>query len=327
MKRALVLGASGFIGGHLVKILRDDGYWVRGADVRPVQYDIFQPTEFIQGDLRDISFVKKLFSHDFEYDEVYQLAADMGGATYINSGHFDGSVMSNSVLINVNIAKSAVEFKVKKLFFASSACVYPHNENDIARCKESDAYPAFPDNQYGWEKLFSERMYKSFEKQFGLNVFIARFHSIVGDYSVWDSDRAKAHSALIYKVVKATEKNPVVEVIGDGEQIRTFLYVKDCIRSIRSIMENNCKEIMNIGSDACISINEYVRLIQKISGKKIKIKYIDGATGVKFRYCDTEKIKNECGWSQQVSVEESTQITYDFIVDELKKKQLKETIV
>lgn len=319
MKRALVLGCSGFIGGHLVKILRDDGYWVRGCDIRPVQYDIFQPTEFIRGDLRDVSFVRQLFSHDFQYDEVFQLAADMGGATYINCGHFDGSVMSNSVLINVNIAKCAVEFNVKKLFFASSACVYPHNDNDVARCYETDAYPAFPDNEYGWEKLFSERMYKSFEKQFGLNVFIARFHSIVGDYSVWNNDRAKAHSALIYKVIRAQE-NEEIEVIGDGEQIRTFLYVKDCICAIRTLMDQNCKKILNIGSDVCISINDYIKLIQKISGKNIRIKHIDGATGVKFRYCAIDEIKKECGWEPKISVEEATRITYDFIITQLKKK-------
>lgn len=315
MKKALVLGSSGFIGGHLVKILREDGYWVRGCDIRPVQYDVFQPSDFVQGDLRNMSFVRELFSMDFQYDEVFQLAADMGGATYINCGDFDGSVMSNSVLINVNVAKCAVEFKVKKLFFSSSACVYPHNESNVARCKETDAYPACPDNEYGWEKLFSERMYKSFEKQFGLNVFIARFHSIVGDYAVWNNDRAKAHSALIYKILK---QDDFIEVIGDGEQIRTFLYVKDCIRAIRTLMEKNCKKIVNIGSDVCISINQYIDLVQKITGKHVSVRYIKGATGVKFRYCDIEEIKKECDWQPQVSVEEATRRTIEFISNQMK---------
>lgn len=317
MKRALVLGSSGFIGGHLVKILMEDGYWVRGCDVRPVQFDVFHPHDFVQGDLRDVSIVRQLFDTGFQYDEVYQLAADMGGATYINSGEFDGSVMSNSVLINVNVAKCATKFQVKKLFFASSACVYPHNDEDVAFCRETDAYPAFPDNEYGWEKLFSERMYKAFEKQYGLNVFIARFHSIVGDYAVWNNDRSKAHSALIYKVVRAPE-NGSVEIIGDGEQIRTFLYVKDCIRGIRAMMNSNCKKILNIGSDVRISINDYVALIKRISGKEFGIRYVDGATGVKFRHCNIDEIKKECGWSPEVSVEESAKITYDFIISQFK---------
>lgn len=320
MKRALVLGSSGFIGGHLVKTLRDDGYWVCGSDVRCGQYEIFKPTLFVQGDLRDPLFVRQLFGADFQYDEVFQLAADMGGATYINCGDFDGSVMSNSVIINANVAKCAVEFKVKKLFFASSACVYPHNGEDMARCVETDAYPAYPDNEYGWEKLFSERMYKSFERQFGLNVFIARFHSIVGDYSVWNNDRAKAHSALIYKVARAHDDEEI-EVIGDGEQVRTFLYVKDCIRAVRLLMDSNCKRVLNIGSDVCVSINDYVRLIQKIAGKNIRIKHIAGATGVKFRYCAIDEIKKEIGWEPQINLEESTRITYDFIMEQMKQKK------
>ena len=263
MKRVLILGSSGFIGSHLVKTLIDDGYYVVGVDIRKIQYEIFTPNEFNLGDLRDINFVNSLFNIEHNYDEVYQLAADMGGATYINCGTYDGSVMSNSVIINSNIAKCASKYKVGKLFFSSSACVYPHN-NDIASCYESDAYPAFPDNEYGWEKLFSERMYKGFERQFGLNVYIARFHSIIGDYSVCFGDRSKAHSALALKVA-LVEDNGIIEVIGDGEQIRTFLYVSDCIKGIRALMNSNCKEIVNIGSDYCITINQYIDILKNIS--------------------------------------------------------------
>ena len=316
-KRALVLGSSGFIGGHLVKSLKDDGYYVIGSDIRNINYECFSPNEFKIGDLRCKEFVESLFIND-NFDEVYQLAADMGGATYINCGTYDGSVMSNSVIINSNVAKCASKYKVGKLFFSSSACVYPHNDN-VATCNEDDVYPAFPDNEYGWEKLFSERMYKGFERQFGLNVKIARFHSIIGDYSVWYGDRSKAHSALALKVA-LVEENGTIEVIGDGQQIRTFLYVKDCIKGIRSLMNSNCQQILNIGSDKCVTINEYINILKNISGKNFTIKYIDGPTGVKVRYCNTENIKKECSWEQETTIEEATKITYNFIVDQLSKK-------
>lgn len=318
MKTALVLGSSGFIGGHLVKELIQDGYYVTGADVKPPSNNIFKPSDFRLGDLRSNDFVEKLFYT--WYDEVFQLAADMGGATYINCGNNDGSVMGNSIIINANVAKWASKKQVGKLFFASSACVYPNN-NDIATCKESDVYPAFPDNDYGWEKLFSERMYKGHERQFGLNVVIARFHSIVGDYSVWNNERSKAHSALALKVATVTE-NGTIEVIGDGTQIRTFLYVKDCIKAIRMLMAINCKEIVNIGSDDCVTINEYIDALKTISGKQFNIKYIDGPTGVKFRYCDISKIKAICGWKPETTFQQSAKITYDFIVNELDRRPI-----
>ncbi len=322
MKRALILGCSGFIGGHLVKYLMDENYYVVGCDIRNINYTIFTPNEFILGDLRDINIVNNLLNKYF-YDEIYQLSADMGGAIYINSGNNDGSVMSNSVTINANLLRCAVTNKhnIGKIFFASSACVYPHSIEDIATCKESDAYPAFPDNEYGWEKLYSERMYKSFEKQYGIDIFIARFHSIVGDYSVCFNDRAKAHSALAYKVA-TVEENGIIDVIGDGTQIRTFLYVKDCIKGIKKIMDTNCKEILNIGSDHCISINEYINILKNISGKNFNINYINGPTGVKFRYCDIQNIKNICGWYPETTIEESTKKTYEFILQEIKNKSL-----
>jgi nucleoside-diphosphate-sugar epimerase len=274
MKKALVLGSSGFIGGHLVKSLMDDGYYVVGCDIRDIAYDIFTPSEFIQGDLRTLEFVDKIFNRDYIFDEVYQLAADMGGATYINCGTFDGSVMSNSVTINSNVLRCICKYGVGTIFFSSSACVYPHND-DIARCNEDDVYPSFPDNEYGWEKLFSERMYKGFERQYNINVRIARFHSIVGDYSVCFGDRSKAHSALALKVA-LVENNGTIEIIGDGNQIRTFLYVKDCIKAIRALMMSDVKTIMNIGSDHHVSINNYIDTLKKVSGKNFNIKYIEG---------------------------------------------------
>ena len=322
MKKALVLGSSGFIGGHLVKSLMDDGYHVVGCDIRNILYDVFTPSEFIKGDLRDFDFINKLFNREYIFDEIYQLSADMGGATYINCGMFDGSVMSNSVTINSNILRCISKYGAGKIFFASSACVYPHNDNNIASCNENDAYPAFPDNEYGWEKLFSERMYKGFERQYNINVRIARFHSIVGDYSVCFGDRSKAHSALALKIALA-ENDGTIEVIGDGEQIRTFLYVKDCIKAVRELMQSDITDVINIGSDNCISINNYIDILKNISGKKINIKYIDGPTGVKFRYCDISLIKNKLNWEPTTSLEESTKITYNFILEQLKLKKNK----
>lgn len=318
MKRALILGSSGFIGGHLVKTLIEENYYVVGADIRNLTYEIFSPSEFKLGDLRNNDFVEYLFKL-YSYDEVYQLAADMGGATYINSGISDGSVMSNSVMINSNVAKYASKYNVGKLFFSSSACVYSNNDN-IAECYEENVYPAYPDNEYGWEKLFSERMYKAFEKQYGLNVYIARFHSIIGEYSSYDNNRSKAHSALAYKFAMA-EENDTIEVIGDGTQIRTFLHINDCIKGIRALIKSNCKQIVNIGSDCCISINQYLDILKKISGKNINIKYIDGPTGVKYRYCKIDMIKNECGWYPKINIEEATSLTYNFIIDDINKKK------
>ena len=229
--------------------------------------------------------------------------------------------MSNSVTINSNLLRCASNnLNIRKIFFASSACVYPHSDNEVARCNEDDAYPSFPDNEYGWEKLFSERMYKAYEREFGLNIFIARFHSIVGDYSVCFNDRAKAHSALAYKVA-TVETNGIIDVIGDGKQVRTFLYVEDCIKGIRSLIKHNCKRILNIGSDQFVTINEYLDMLKKISGKNFKINYIDGPTGVKIRYCNIENIKNECKWIPETSLEESTKKTYEFIVKQINENK------
>ena len=249
---------------------------------------------------------------------MYQLAADMGGATYINCGTFDGSVMSNSVTINSNVLRCATNYGVGTIFFASSACVYPHNSDSVASCNENDAYPSFPDNEYGWEKLFSERMYKGFERQYNIKVRIARFHSIVGDYSVCFGDRSKAHSALALKVAMV-ENGGTIEVIGDGEQIRTFLYVKDCIKAVRILMQSDITSVINIGSDNCVSINNYIDMLKKISNKNFNIKYIDGPTGVKFRYCDISLIKKSLNWEPTTNLEESTKITYNFILKQLQK--------
>ena len=304
---ALVLGGSGFIGCHLVNDLVDRGYVVRAVGRKYSKFLKIRESQFISGDLTDYEFVRKIMTIDEGFDEVYQLAADMGGATYINCGTYDADVMSNSVRINVNVARAAVECGVKKLFFASSACVY-----HTTTCRENEVYPAQPDNEYGWEKLFSERMYKSFKRQYGLNVKIARFHSIVGEFSSWSGGREKAHSALARKVANV-EDGGVIDVIGDGTQKRTFLYVKDCIEGIRALMNNDTDEILNIGSDTLVSINDYIDILRKISNKNFTNNYIGTAAGAQDRSCDLTRAKKILGWEPKVSLEDASKITYDWI--------------
>lgn len=310
-KVSLVLGAGGFIGGHLVDKLISEGCATYGADLHLGNSRAIMRL----GDLRSQSFVDELFASIPKLEDVYQLAADMGGATYINCGLHDADVMSNSVSINVNVAKACVKYGVKRLFFSSSACVY-RSIDDSATCREDDVYPAFPDNEYGWEKLFTERMLLNFQRQHGLTVRIARFHSIVGDRAQWTGGKEKAHSALARKVVMANDGDEI-EVIGDGTQLRTFLYVRDCVNGIRTLMESDCSEPINIGSDVTISINEYVQLLQRISGKTLRIRHVPGPTGVRQRYCDISKAKNLIAWQPTVSLNDATRITYDWICDQL----------
>jgi GDP-D-mannose 3', 5'-epimerase len=310
---SLVLGAGGFIGGHLTDALMADGHDTYGADIQVGN----SRAKMTIGDLRDAGFVDSLFASIPNLEHVYQLAADMGGATYINCGLHDADVMSNSVVINVNVARACVKYGVKRLFFSSSACVYPATGN-VATCREEDVYPAFPDNEYGWEKLFTERMLRNFQRQHGLVVRIARFHSIVGDRAQWTGGKEKAHSALARKIALAAPGDEI-EVIGNGKQLRTFLYVKDCVRGIRTLMDSDCEEPINIGSDVTISIDEYVHLLQKISGKAITIRHVPGPTGVHQRFCDISKAKKMIQWSPTVSLEDATRITYDWIAGQIQQ--------
>ena len=311
MKKALVLGAGGFIGGFMVDKLKSLGYFVRGVDVKFPEFDTTKADEFFIRDLRDLHDTRYVFGMNGGFDEVYQFAANMGGATYINSGNHDADVMSDSVTINVNVAKASVEEHAKALFFPSSACVYRATD-ELATCEEDDVYPAFPDNQYGWEKLFSERMYKSFQKQYGLNVKIARFHSIVGERSSWMGGKEKAHSALIRKVITAAEGGSI-EVIGDGKQIRTFLHAQDCVDAVHLLVHSNIDEPVNIGSEYSISINDYVDLLRQISGKKFSVKHIQGATGVSGRLCSIDKFYKATGWKPKKDLLEATTLTYKWI--------------
>jgi GDP-D-mannose 3',5'-epimerase len=317
-KKVLVLGAGGFIGNQLVSRFKSEGYFVRGVDLKYPDFTKTECDEFLLCDLRILDSSRVAFQINDGFDIVCQLAADMGGATYINGGDNDANVVSNSVIINANVAKLCVETKVKTLFFASSACVY-RSINNHTTCIENEVYPSFPDNEYGWEKLFSERMYQSFSRNFGLNIRIARFHSIVGPNATWNGGKEKAHSALARKVALCDD-NGIIDVIGDGSQKRTFLHVNDCIDAIILLINSNIEEPLNIGSNHLVTINEYLEMLSQISGKNFKINYIDGPTGVYFRECPIDKIKSLLGWSPKYDLLKTTKSTYDWISNQIKIK-------
>jgi GDP-D-mannose 3', 5'-epimerase len=318
MKKALVLGAGGFIGSNLVKRLKNENYFVRGADLKYPDFSKTHADEFIIADLRHHASFHEVFCVSGGFDEVYQLAGDMGGATYINSGENDANVVTNSALININTAKSCISYNVKRLFFPSSACVYNSLTNN-STCLESEVYPAYPDNEYGWEKLFSERLYQAYRKNFGLNVKIARFHSIVGPESQWRGGKEKAHSALARKVAEVKDGGSIT-VIGDGTQTRTFLYIDDCIDAVRLLINSDVKEPVNIGSDYLISIKDYVMLLKDISKKDFTIDFIQGPTGIKGRQCSIEKIADLLGWRPKINIHEATARTYQWIKTKLEEE-------
>jgi nucleoside-diphosphate-sugar epimerase len=321
MKKVLVLGAGGFIGSHLVKRLKEEGCWVRGVDIKyPEYWDTFAD-DFIIGDLRDIAVVKKVI--DFKFDEVYQLAADMGGIGYISNSKYDASIMTNSVLININVLQIAHELKIKSVFYSSSACIYPeHNQIDIdnVNCEESSAYPANPDTEYGWEKLFSERLYFSYNKSFNMNNKVARYHNVFGPYGTWDGGKEKAPAALCRKVALA---NDSIDIWGDGEQTRSFLYIDECVEgTIRLMRSNDFNGPVNIGSERMISINSLVDIILDISGKIINKKHIDGPKGVNARVSHNNLINKKLNWKPQENLEYGLKNTYSWIIGQIKSNLL-----
>jgi len=335
MKKILILGGGGFIGGHLSKRLYDEGNFVRVVDIK--QHEYFKQeeycTEFILGDLRDQNLVSRVMFapnqtslNDIEnsFDEVYQLAADMGGAGYIFTGENDANVMHNSALINLNVVDYATKFNVKKVFYSSSACMYPeHNQlnPETPNCEESSAYPANPDSEYGWEKLFSERLYLSFKRNYGLNVRIARFHNIFGPYGTWDGGKEKAPAAMCRKVA---ESDTEIEVWGDGKQTRSFLYVDECIEAVLRLMDSDFVGPVNIGSEEMVTINELAQMAIDISEKNIKIKNIEGdefqlkygfkcPVGVRGRNSDNKLYETKIGWSVSEPLIEGMKKTYEWI--------------
>jgi GDP-D-mannose 3', 5'-epimerase len=269
MKKAIVLGAGGFIGSHLVARLKQENFWVRGVDLKFPEFSSSAADEFIIGDLRTYEFVKSII--DIDIDELYQLAADMGGAGYIFTGEHDAEVMHNSAQINLNVAKVCVEKNVRRIFYSSSACIYPEYNQmnpDNPKCSENSAYPAAPDSEYGWEKLFSERMYLSFKKNFNLNIKIARYHNVYGPEGAWNNGKEKAPAAICRKVAQAAE-NGEIKIWGDGQQTRSFLYIDDCIDATLLLMRSDKTGPYNIGSEEMISINDFAKLIMKVADKNL----------------------------------------------------------
>jgi GDP-D-mannose 3',5'-epimerase len=330
MKTALVLGAGGFIGSHLVKKLKSEGFWVRGVDLKHPEHWETAADDFIVGDLRDPQVVSKVI--DQEFDEVYQLAADMGGALYIFTGEHDADVMHNSALINLNVASEAVKKGVKRIFYSSSACMYPeHNQLDPnnPNCEESSAYPANPDSEYGWEKLFSERLFLAFNRNYGLDVRIARFHNIFGPYGTWNGGKEKAPAAMCRKAAE-TPDGGEIEVWGDGQQTRSFLYIDDCISAVLAFMrQDSFSGPVNIGSEEMVTINQLAQMAINSSGKSIAIKNIDGEefkakygfkcpVGVRGRNSDNTLYKEKMGTEFDRPLYEGVGETFNWINKQVK---------
>ena len=314
MKTALVLGAGGFIGGHMVKRLKSEGYWVRGVDKKLHEHEYSHADDFQLADLTLQSDVRNVI--DQHFDEVYQLAADMGGAGYINTNLYDADVMHNSATINLNVLHRCKEMNIKKVFFSSSACVYNEelqSSNVNPDCRESSAYPAHPDSEYGWEKLFSERLFHAYNRQHGMQNKVARFHNIFGPYGTWDGGKEKFPAAVCRKIAKANDGDEI-EIWGDGEQTRSFLYIDDCIEGVRRLMNSETFHgPVNIGADQMISINDTVDLVASIAGKTIRKKHIDGPTGVRGRNSNNELIEEKLNWRPSQNLKEGLKETYRWI--------------
>jgi len=317
VKKILVCGAGGFIGSHLVEKLKEQGNYVIGVDLHYPVYSSTKADVFYLMDLREQENVRKLITRGI--DEIYQLAADMGGAGYIFTGEHDADIMHNSCQINLNILDEMHKKGVKKVFYSSSACMYPgHNQEDPDNplLAEDSAYPANPDSEYGWEKLFSERLYMTYAKNYGLDVRIARFHNIFGPHGSWDNGKEKAPAALCRKVALCKDGG-VVDVWGPGNQTRSFLFIDECVEGIQRIMESNYTKPVNLGSTRMISINELVKLISLLNGKNVEIRNIDGPRGVMGRNSDNKLIKEVIGWTPDEDLESGLIKTYKWIDEQI----------
>ncbi len=321
MKKALVCGAGGFIGSHLVKRLKREGYWVRGVDLKYPEFSETEADDFVIGDLRDPYFCRSIV--DTKFDEVYQLAADMGGAGYVFTGDNDADIMHNSALINLNMLDACYRRNIKRIFYSSSACIYPkYNQEDPnnPKCSEDSAYPAAPDSEYGWEKLFSERLYLAYHRNYGMEVRIARYHNIFGPEGTWIGGREKAPAALCRKVATAILKGEdYIEVWGDGKQTRSFLYIDECIEGTLRLMRSNWTGPVNIGSEEMVTIDQLAEMIMNIAGKKLKIVHVPGPQGVRGRNSDNRLIKEKLGWAPSMPLKEGLKITYKWVEEQVKK--------
>ena len=319
MKRVLVCGAGGFIGHHLVSHLKSLGYWVRGVDLKHPEFEASQADDFIIGDLRLLDVVQQVINSGGIIDEIFQLAADMGGAGYIFTGDHDSNVMHNSGMINLNIIDEATKANVKKIFYSSSACIYPEYNQldpDNPKCSEDSAYPAAPDSEYGWEKLFSERLYLAYHRNHNIPVRIARFHNIYGPLGTWQGGREKAPAAICRKVAEADDGG-TIDVWGDGQQTRSFLYIDACIDSVMKLMNSDLIGPYNIGSDEMVTINQLVETAANVANKSIRINHIDGPLGVRGRNSDNELILKDLGWAPNFPLHDGINHTYHWIQSQI----------
>ena len=354
-KTALVLGAGGFIGSHMVKRLKSEGYWVRGVDLHYPEFSGTHAHEFITGDLRDVDFVKRVlefkgdqgnFYNEVPYryitpfHEIYQFAADMGGAGFVFTGENDAEIMQNSVTINLNVLEQQRllnetfgDYKdwtecnrpkldwQTKIFYSGSACMYPEYNQldpDNPDCREESAYPAAPDSEYGWEKLFSERLYMAYNRNHGIPVRIARYHNIFGPEGTWDGGREKAPAAICRKVAAVPPSGGSIEVWGDGLQTRSFLYIDECIEATRRLMDSDFMGPVNIGSEEMVSINELVATAAKVAHKNITTEHIEGPLGVRGRNSNNDLIREKLGWDYKQTLEEGIRRTYFWIEEQMK---------
>ena len=346
-KTALVLGAGGFIGSHMVKQLRSEGYWVRGVDLKRSEFSPTEANEFIQGDLTDFYFTERVVQfkgylgnfynfvpskYVLPFDEVYQFAADMGGAGYIFTGDHDADVMQNSASINLNVLRSIKELNehcgvnTTKVFYSSSACMYPeHNQLDPDNpdCREESAYPAAPDSEYGWEKLFSERLYFAYHRNYGIPVRVCRYHNIFGPEGTWEGGREKSPAAICRKVAYLPKEGGTIEVWGDGKQTRSFLYIDECIEATRRLMESNFIGPVNIGSEEMVTINQLVETAAKVADKFVDKEYIlDAPLGVRGRNSNNDVVRKELGWDYSQTLEEGIRKTYEWICEKINAKEV-----
>ena len=343
-KTALVLGAGGFIGSHMVKRLREEGYWVRGVDLKQPEFTSTRANEFVIGDLRDTRFVKRCtrftgylgnFYKDIAdkfaepFDEIYQFAADMGGAGFVFTGENDADIMHNSVSINLNVLEEQRQLNEMtghnktKIFYSGSACMYPeHNQLDPDNpdCREESAYPANPDSEYGWEKLFSERLYFAYNRNHGIPVRVARYHNIFGPEGTWDGGREKAPAAICRKVAELSSIGGSIEVWGDGLQTRSFLFIDECIEATRRLMDSDFLGPVNIGSEEMVTINELVNTAARVSGKTVEKNHIDGPLGVRGRNSNNDLIRKKLGWDYSQTLEEGIRKTYKWIATQVDNK-------
>jgi nucleoside-diphosphate-sugar epimerase len=317
MHTALVLGAGGFIGGHLVKRLKQEGFWVRGVDLKFHEHAATEADDFVIGDLRDQAFARSVIDRPF--DEVYQLAADMGGAGYIFTGEHDADIMHNSATINLNVLDALHKRNIRRVFYSSSACMYPaynQEDPDNPNCAESSAYPAAPDSEYGWEKLFSERLYLTYGRNYGMQTRVARYHNIFGPEGTWKDGKEKAPAAVCRKVASA-KSGDAIDIWGDGKQTRSFLYVEECVEGTLRLMRSDFSGPFNIGSEEMVTIDTLVDVVADIAGKRIEKNHIPGPVGVRGRNSDNRLIQEKLGWAPSKPLREGLEKTYAWIEQQL----------